>query len=64
MVEEEVQLVVKEAVSVAILVALAYALPYIAILAALGGLYWLYTVYRDSAGGAAAPGACPGDRAL
>ena len=43
-------LVKKGAVSVAVLTALAYALPYLAVLAALGLCYWLYTLYRDSAG--------------
>tara|TARA_R110002124_G_scaffold153244_1_gene320214 strand:- start:7063 stop:9270 length:2208 start_codon:yes stop_codon:yes gene_type:complete len=49
-VDDELELVKKGAVSVAVLTALAYALPYVAVLAALGLAYWLYTLYRDSAG--------------
>lgn len=48
--DDELELVKKGAVSVAILTALAYVLPYLAVLAALGLAYWLYTLYRDSAG--------------
>lgn len=48
--DDEIELVTKGAVAVAVLTALAFALPYLAILAACGGAYWLYTAYRDSRG--------------